>query len=649
MALMEDPAVVGESSQPVAMSPAFDSKIQVLLEGHYPAEVTFANEQVAGSLEENLLEKCDSLEYFEPNATKMPLETKFSFHKKHNRSFLGVMLVVAFALLCFTVAVANGELHEGDSVSASKVDSGHDGLAGDWNDTPAKILTTELIKGSNSSRSITGLSYTEGLHTSRKLADAAIDLSSVTSPYSGSTTEHLSHDAVCGSGAEQGFFGILEPGSTITIGQTSNTFDSQHTLRYGGVYPGDNVIQCVDDPDEEELSFTNAGDANVPAYFLVDACCIGGGDFVVAWTISILGASCDASELLTNAKTVGDCSIALPSGGSCTNTGSCTATTCLDGVLSPGLCAANCDTSEPLPKANTTGDCTDALPSGGSCTNTAFSGFTCLPSSCSDGVLTPGTCFPIDLTTTNVHNAVDLFFSDTDPTAAQGTYGPIASWHTARVTSFDKLFCGDNRNLCGAAYTLGYTGNAKSFNQDIGRWDVSAVTTMPYMFSSAAVFDQDVGSWDVSAVINMDSMFREADAFNQAIGSWDVSSVTTMRSIFSESVAFNQAIGSWDVSSVTTMSLMFSSADTFNQDIGSWDVSTVTAMSFMFNGADTFNQDIGRSFAHSPVLLSFTSPALRSSFAPPSCRPSVLHTALPSTLSFRPSALPSFRPSHCPS
>ena len=54
-------------------------------------------------------------------------------------------------------------------------------------------------------------------------------------------------------------------------------------------------------------------------------------------------ANCDASELLPNAETVGDCSASLPSGGSCTNVVSsvtdCTPTTCFDGVLSPGLCS----------------------------------------------------------------------------------------------------------------------------------------------------------------------------------------------------------------------------------------------------------------------------------------------------------------------
>jgi hypothetical protein len=58
-----------------------------------------------------------------------------------------------------------------------------------------------------------------------------------------------------------------------------------------------------------------------------------------------------------------------------------------------------------------------------------------------------------ELTTANVHSAVASFFSD--PAAAQGTYGPIASWHTAAVTSFEHLFCGYASSSCGTAYDFG--------------------------------------------------------------------------------------------------------------------------------------------------------------------------------------------------
>ena len=119
----------------------------------------------------------------------------------------------------------------------------------------------------------------------RRLADVVIDLFTVTSPYSGSTIGNSDDVGVCGSSADQGFGALLTPGSTITIGQTTNTFDSQHTLRYGGAYPGDNVVECVDDPDTKELSYTNTGDHSVPVYFIVDAySSSGAGDFVLVWS-----------------------------------------------------------------------------------------------------------------------------------------------------------------------------------------------------------------------------------------------------------------------------------------------------------------------------------------------------------------------------
>ena len=103
-----------------------------------------------------------------------------------------------------------------------------------------------------------------------------LDLSQLTSPYQGSTTNAPNNLALScgGSGNEQGFFYLLQPGETIEIGQSTNNYDSRHELSVGGAYPGDTSVVCRDDPDTTRYGFMSGKMPvkYIPNFFLIFRC-----------------------------------------------------------------------------------------------------------------------------------------------------------------------------------------------------------------------------------------------------------------------------------------------------------------------------------------------------------------------------------------
>ena len=52
--------------------------------------------------------------------------------------------------------------------------------------------------------------------------------------------------------------------------------------------------------------------------------------------------------------------------------------------------------------------------------------------------------------------------------------------------------------------------HAATFNQAVGQWNFSQVTTMGYMFQWATAFNKDIGQWSISGDCNVSEMFKDS-------------------------------------------------------------------------------------------------------------------------------------------
>lgn len=208
--------------------------------------------------------------------------------------------------------------------------------------------------------------------------------------------------------------------------------------------------------------------------------------------------------------------------------------------------------------------------------------------------------------------------------------GDISAWDVSQVTNMSGMFHNNitfnqplanwERSTPGNTSTLanvtnmagmfggGFTGT-RQFNQDIGSWNVSKVTSFVQFFgtgNSVNLFNNggspSINNWSINTLqpVSFAGMFIRCPNFNQPLNLWNTSAVNNMNSMFAGgSTSFNNGFASgianqlpWNTSNVIDMATMFSGTTAFNSNLGTgttpWDVSKVTSFASMFNGATKF-------------------------------------------------------------
>lgn len=113
----------------------------------------------------------------------------------------------------------------------------------------------------------------------------AIDLSMISPPYNGSTINAENSFAFCNMEQSNDliFYHDVDPGATITIWKSYNSYDSRHTMRWGGDCPGIYQIDCINTPHYKPISWINTNQTTQRVWFIVGGQHGQQGNFTLEW------------------------------------------------------------------------------------------------------------------------------------------------------------------------------------------------------------------------------------------------------------------------------------------------------------------------------------------------------------------------------
>ncbi len=173
---------------------------------------------------------------------------------------------------------------------------------------------------------------------------SAVDLSTLTSPYTNSTAGANNDFSSCGGSAGDHIYYMDVPnGSTFEVQQTSNDFDSEQSLSYGGACPGSTTLECSD-WDTETFTWQNCTGSTQRVYWINDGWSTGEGTYTFEW--SLTAGSCP-TPLANDDCGTATAFPAIPTDGTCsTLTNQTNANATASGVTPTGACTTNWGTPD---------------------------------------------------------------------------------------------------------------------------------------------------------------------------------------------------------------------------------------------------------------------------------------------------------------
>ncbi|AWA31169.1 hypothetical protein HYN48_14295 [Flavobacterium magnum] len=127
----------------------------------------------------------------------------------------------------------------------------------------------------------------------QETCDTAVDLATLTSPYDGDTSTSADDNLIScfndgtantNNSPDQYFYILVPAGSTLTIGQSANEYDSTVVVFYGDC-TNPTEIRCFDDDDLQTVVWANDTGSDQTVYWVQDGYSFSSGAFTLEWSV----------------------------------------------------------------------------------------------------------------------------------------------------------------------------------------------------------------------------------------------------------------------------------------------------------------------------------------------------------------------------